>query len=955
MSAGNFYIRQNKNDTSSVPNAGTNLDSNWDELVYKDGNIVTYTNPYFRLNTGLYLIMYSENFHTSDTTNNERIEIQGEIHINGVGAVGGYGSDYIRKSSGQQECIVSSYMFLDVTSDNTDIFIRFYRTDNSTTGTVNRVPGYGGVQIIEMDDTNHNFGFYSTSSSENTSGTNARTLNINTNNKQDTGFSRSGNIITISNSGRYLMTYNLDISMTSTARENIRAWISRNGTTDKVVGSQSHSYMRGNDGCQDSALAWIGIVDVNSGDTFQIRWDVPTSATITAAAGATFQIWQIPSIGDECIIEATTGNYNADADFKWDTIEHIDTNSFDAITGSTTLNIKDTYHILTFATFSHIEDTSTPRAYPFVRFKHNDNIVNYAVGGAYQRYSSTHGCAITVASIITEINTYLEVYTKPYGASGTLTNISGQFSALNLESIWDYTYTPIISATTQTQISTNEVNIKIYGRFFKSSQGTGKVEIGNSTGYTSSTILVEQSIDSWNNTQIQFDFIQSGLTNGYAYIFITNSDSIISEGYKIIINDVSYSGIINNMLPDHYWALQNNYNDDGHSSDNRPMVSENGSPIFTGITLVYKNSYSLYFNNIDIRNNCADVSDMNTSKITERTMGGWIQLGGYQKPLGAIYKEGGPVNNYAFLIGFGNKLMAQLADTNDDNVQSYSDFNLIPDRPYHILFRMSYKEKEFKLFIDGVEQSISDGNPLTSTDMDSHSGDINWGDPDNNLEMGGTDIAFKGQEDILYSNWYTWTKSLDKREEIKVNLFELGAVPIYEITGITSTEMQNTLNMYSNTKIDDVPLGFKIHKINNNNNITLIADNITFDDRCSLNIQWLGTGTLTWTNINGSSIDENKISTPFKGKVVVYNPPILKISGLKNNSEVRIYESGTTNEVAGVELTGGTYSTNIFVDFVDVQIVSINFVVTRFEKVDMRSGDVELPIEQEKDRVYFNP
>ena len=125
MSAGDFYTRKNTSDTSAVPNAGSNLDSYWDTLVKNEGSIVTYSDPNFTVSAGLYLVLYSEKFYTSDTTNNERVEIQGEIHTTG-GFVGGYGQDYIRKTSGQQECVVSGAAILELSS-STSIFIRFYR------------------------------------------------------------------------------------------------------------------------------------------------------------------------------------------------------------------------------------------------------------------------------------------------------------------------------------------------------------------------------------------------------------------------------------------------------------------------------------------------------------------------------------------------------------------------------------------------------------------------------------------------------------------------------------------------------------------------------------------------------------------------------------------------------------------------------------------------------------
>ena len=83
--------------------------------------------------------------------------------------------------------------------------------------------------------------------------------------------------------------------------------------------------MRGADGTQDGAITWVGIVDVAANDTFRVRWSVPTNATITAAAGGTLQMWQLPVAGDSAIMEATTGDYNVAGDFSFDTLPHIDT------------------------------------------------------------------------------------------------------------------------------------------------------------------------------------------------------------------------------------------------------------------------------------------------------------------------------------------------------------------------------------------------------------------------------------------------------------------------------------------------------------------------------------------------------------------------------------------------------------------------------------------------------
>jgi len=741
--------------------------------------------------------------------------------------------------------------------------------------------------------------------------------------------------------------YSLDISMAGTARENVRGWLRKNAST-KITGTQAHSYMRGSDAAQDGALTWIGIVELAASDAIDVRWDCPTNQTITAAAGAYLHMWEIPASADEIIVEATTGDYNADADFAWDTELYSGT-GFSYTTGNTNITSHQNSYNLIFATFSQLVDSTPQRAYPEVQININDNILPSTAGGGYHRNSSTYGFAVTVAGIgVVASGSTIEIHTKPIGAAGALANIAGQFSILDLESIWDYTYEPIIISS-DTQVDLLETNIIVNGANFIDSP-SGILYIADSTNFASAT-KVEQSIDSWTDTQIQYDFVQGALLEGLNYLFVYTNSSGISNAYQVNIGQTSYDEVINNLSPDNYWTLQNTYNDSGAGSNDVPMTTDivnSGGYFVTSPLLSRTSTYSWEIDNILTRRGCADNDDMNLDTHTERTMGGWIQLGDIQQSLSALYKEGGSVNNLAFLTGYGNVLMAQLADTGDDNVQAYSDFKLATGRSYHIMFRFSYDEtpKEFRLFIDGVQQSVTDGNPLTSTNLDSHNGDINWGDPDATLEMGGTNVAFAGKTKAQYAYWCTWSKALDKETEIRYKLFELGAK---ENTIIQS---QSDMDEYSGTTIADCPLAFKIYPSAS----AITMDNITFDDRVSIELQWTAETELVVTLINGTVLDTDKISKIFTGSTVtIISPPLLTLTGLQTNTEVRIYESGTTNEVSGIESTSGTYSDTIYVDYVDIQIVSINYKIVRYNAVDLTGGDVSLPIDQELDRTYFNP
>ena len=81
----------------------------------------------------------------------------------------------------------------------------------------------------------------------------------------------------------------------------------------------------------------------------------------------------------------------------------------------------------------------------------------------------------------------------------------------------------------------------------------------------------------------------------------------------------------------------------------------------------------------------------------------------------------------------------------------------------------------------------------------------------------------------------------------------------------------------------------------------------------------------------------------------------LTLTGLQNNTEVRVYDQGTTTEIAGVENTStGTFTTGISVSSVDIVIHALGYLNQRLTNVDT-STDRTIPIQQTIDRQYENP
>lgn len=107
------------------------------------------------------------------------------------------------------------------------------------------------------------------------------------------------------------------------------------------------------------------------------------------------------------------------------------------------------------------------------------------------------------------------------------------------------------------------------------------------------------------------------------------------------------------------------------------------------------------------------------------------------------------------------------------------------------------------------------------------------------------------------------------------------------------------------------------------------------------------TGLITLANGSsfiGTFTDSNGITTVTE----------LTLTGLKANSEVRIYQAGTTTEIDGVENSGTTFATTTSESSVDIVVHALGYEYQRLNGVDT-SQNLTLPISQRVDRNYSNP
>lgn len=954
MAAGDFLILRNSADGAILPNAGGVLDALWDTSEYVEGNAATYSAGTFTFtNTAPYLVMYSERFDTTNTTNNERVEGQGRIRLNGVDLVQGAGEGYIRKASGDQEMIINGIAIINATAGDT-MTTRFYRGDNSVAGTVFRVPNFGGVQILELSAAD-DFAEYTTTANQTLSNAESNVTSWSTT-TEESGFSRSGDTVTLSSAGRYFMCFSGPTSQTGSSRIGATVF-AENGTTE-ITGVRGYSHQRGADGNQNGALGFAGIIDVAANDTITLRGDAD-SGSMTLDSGSKWQFWRLPASNETAIVEATTGNMNTNADFEWDTLAHIDA-GFTHTAGTTNIDVNQGCHALAFWNQGKKVIDSAQRASPVGRISINDEIVNYAASSSYHRNSGgigafmAHGAGALLHTI--PPNSSIKLYNTELAVQGNLDVESGHLSVLKLEGLYkNYSYTfpvTVTSVDSDNAVDNVQAGVAIAGIEFGATQGSGVVEIVSGSDYASST-KVAQVVNSWTDTLINVDIDAGVLADGSNYLFVTNDQG--GRG-SILINAglPSYSSIIASQLPDHWWKFDNDsFADSGYWSQNNPItVDVDNASAFITTPISEATTHSWQALNSKRSPNNSD--KMNQITTQDRLMGGWIRCEEVYTGLTCIYEEGGGVNNICFLIGMGNILIASYADTGDDNAQAFSDFALEPLRPYHIMFRFSHTDtvKEFRMYIDGVLQQVTTGNPLTSGNLDGHSGDITFGGPGGSLEVGGTDVTFSRATDMLFSNWVTWSES--KPDADILELFQRGARPTVTINSDTQANMQAALDAIANTVRPNAPLAIRVQSPLGGGDLSLDADNIVFNDSISIQVEWRGAGTLNWKNLNGSNLVADKVYLTQGGTINVINPATLTLNGIQNPSEVRVYEAGTENEIAGQEsVTSGTFSTSVETSSVDIRILSLGYQNLKLEGVDTTT-DTALPIQQLIDRQYAN-
>ncbi len=363
---------------------------------------------------------------------------------------------------------------------------------------------------------------------------------------------------------------------------------------------------------------------------------------------------------------------------------------------------------------------------------------------------------------------------------------------------------------------------------------------------------------------------------------------------------MAYSDDIDALSPSHAYGLDGNANDRTAANN-----GTNSGGVFTGTPICEDVTNSYVTNGTTDRIVLPTATAINNSAQTRKAVAGWFMATAIQNPPKSIYGEGNASTAFRFILGWGNALMFEV-DSANFTLQVYGDVDLTANRAYHLcaVFEGNGYANEFRCYLDGVKQL--DANPVDrqpdfATLAARTAGE--FGDPAGTVGVGGVAVIILAPINGQYNEWAMWdgANAVLTDTEIREELFEKGALADVTITN------QAGLDALADSVRPDVPLAIRVDVAGS---ISLTADNVTFDPRCSIHVQYTGTGVCTWTNTNGANASIG--STPGGGTLNFENPATLTIDGLINGCEIRIYDDEIADpfnfdtELAGQETLSGT-------------------------------------------------
>lgn len=366
---------------------------------------------------------------------------------------------------------------------------------------------------------------------------------------------------------------------------------------------------------------------------------------------------------------------------------------------------------------------------------------------------------------------------------------------------------------------------------------------------------------------------------------------------------MAYGDDIDALNPDHRYSFDNTPNDQvGTAHGTASGATYTTNPLCEDVT------YSLLTDAVSERVVLPTTTTINNSAQTRKAVAGWFVATAIQNPPKNIYGEGEATQAFRLILGWGNNLMFEV-DSSSFTLQIFGDVALEVDRPYHLcmIFEGSGYGNELRAYLDGIEQldaEPTNRQPGVTTLTARSVGE--FGDPAGTVAVGGTAVILIAPINGRWNEWAIWdgADAVLTDDEVREELFAKGAIAENTISNGTEAAMQTALDAFADDVIGDVPLGFAVED-STSGDFTLVADNITFNEKCSLHIRYEGNDTLTWVNDNGG--DAVTALATSTGTVVVQNRVTATITVLDNaDSSVIVGARVYIEADSGGPLSAGT-------------------------------------------------
>ncbi|PUB82386.1 MAG: hypothetical protein DBP02_15140 [gamma proteobacterium symbiont of Ctena orbiculata] len=453
----------------------------------------------------------------------------------------------------------------------------------------------------------------------------------------------------------------------------------------------------------------------------------------------------------------------------------------------------------------------------------------------------------------------------------------------------------------------------------------------------------DQTVDTDANHANYRAYMIAGFTSSNSNLQGAGESGVDIGAFDILASgSPTYDQVIDALNPDHRWAFDGN-----EAVDQVGLVDGTTSGTVSSTAGCEDVTNCLQTNTIaGDRVSYATTTTLNNSAQSRKAVSGWFMVSAINAHPCRIYGEGTNALCYHVVMALGNNLMFEVVDAS--SIQLYG-LSLVPGRWYHLYteFQGTGYEDTVRLYVDGVLQDEASSGVATLAAR----GVAEIADPAGTVGVGGDVVLLQSPVNGHYNQWATWSdKTLPTATEIREELFEKGALPSVTISSDTEANMQTALDAYADTVRPDAPLCIRIEDVSGGGNLALTADNVTFDALASIHVQWMGSGTLNWTNANGA--DASIGSTPNDGTINFINPATLTINGLIPSGELRIYDDENTSdnnyntELDGIETLAGTtfhYSHSGAVNSVIVQHIAAGYQEIIYP-VDLDSNDLDITL-----------